>query len=141
MAQRARADGDLRRIFRKYLPQVHWVSIETGACAPGTPDSNYCTRGVEGWIEYKQTTGRSVTLRPMQIAWLDKRGREGGRVLVAVRRRTADTDELWLLDGAKAREIRRAGLDISKSYTLGVWFGGPSLWPWGDVLSVLVTIR
>lgn len=137
--RRARADGDLRRLFREHLSQFHWVSIETGACAPGTPDSNFCREGSEGWVEFKQTSGWTVPLRPAQIAWLDRRGRAGGRVYVAVRRRTADIDELWLLEGSAARQLRAGGL--RGGHVLGVWSEGPSSWDWDAVAAVLVGNR
>ena len=132
---RARADGDLRRLFRAPLSEFHWVSIETGTCAPGTPDSNYCCRGAEGWVEFKATAGWAVPLRPAQIAWLDRRGRAGGRGVVAVRRRTADADELWLLDGSAARQLRAGGLRGSQA--LGAWGGGPTGWDWSSVAQLL----
>lgn len=132
---RKRADGDLRRLFRAHLPAFHWVSIETGACAPGTPDSNFCFDGSEGWVEFKTTPGWAVPLRPAQVAWLDRRGRAGGKVYVAVRRRTADVDELWLLNGAAARQLRAGGLRGAQA--LGAWGGGPSAWDWGSVSSIL----
>lgn len=151
------SDGDLRPIFRARVPPpVHWTSVETGGTGRGVPDSNFCADGVEGWIEYKVTAGWSVTLRPEQIGWLTTRARHGGRVFVAVRRRCEEgprrdwADDLYLLEGAAARELREQGLRqfaVTKNAPtarrqaglLGVWSGGPSAWDWQAVRDVLVS--
>lgn len=143
----ARLDGGLRQLFRDNLPQVHWQSVETGATGRGVPDSNGCWRGREFWVEFKQTEGFAVTLRPEQVAWLTRRARAGGRVFVAVRRRCtagprrARADELWLLAGSSAREAKVLGLrglpEEAPDAVLGSWGGGPSRWSWDEVLAVL----
>jgi hypothetical protein len=131
-----RSDGNLRRIFRERLPQAHWQSIETGAVGPGVPDSNYCfPEGREGWIEFKQTAGWAVTLRPAQIGWILRRARAGGRVFVAVRQVRLAEDTLWLALGSQAATLREEGLRHAP--TLGAWRGGPLLWPWETIQRLL----
>jgi hypothetical protein len=131
-----RSDGNLRHIFRERLPKAHWQSIETGAVGPGVPDSNYCLPGgAEGWIEFKQTAGWAVTLRPAQIGWLMRRSRAGGRVFVAVRQARPPEDMLWLALGGHAALLRDGGL--KKAPVLGVWAGGPANWPWETVQGLL----
>jgi hypothetical protein len=124
-------DGNLRLLFRQNLPEMHWQSVETGAVGPGVPDSNYCYKGAEGWVEFKVTSGWAVTLRPAQIGWLLRRARAGGRVFVAVRQR----DTLWLAAGGAAVALREAGLRGAP--TLGHWEGGPSQWPWTKIRRLL----
>ncbi len=124
-------------MFREWLPDLHWQSVETGGTGLGVPDSNYCGRGVEGWIEFKQTAGFAVTLRPEQVGWLDRRARAGGLVHVGVRRwhdggvrKGPAVDELWLLAGAAAKLMKGQGLRYDARYIVGVWGGGPSGWDW-----------
>lgn len=141
------SDGGLRQLFRDHLKAGwHWQSIETVLVSTGVPDSNGCCGGVEVWVEFKQTSGWAVTLRPDQIGWLVARSYRGGRCFVAVRRWTAAgprkpaADELWLLDGARARELKTGGLRANVG-VLGVWRGGPSAWDWAAVQSLLVAPR
>lgn len=138
MADRARPDGDLRRIFREHLPHMHWTTIETGIINPGVPDSNCCWNGAEFWIEYKFTAGHAITLRPEQIGWLTRRRRSGGSAFVAVRRTSlaARCDELHLFDGSHAVLLREEGLNGS-SPRLGFWAGGPPGWDWEAVAGLL----
>lgn len=145
-------DGGLRQLFRNHLRRgFHWQSVETVLVSQGVPDSNYCCRaddghgpGREGWVEYKQTTGWAVTLRTEQIGWLTRRALTGGRVFIAVRRqneggprRGASVDELWLLDGGRARELKAAGLRSTVG-VLGVWRYGPEGWDWEAVRALLL---
>lgn len=138
-------DGGLRTLFREKLREgFHWQSIETGGTGRGIPDSNYCCDGIEGWVEFKQTEGWAVTLRPEQIGWLVTRSMRGGRVFIAVRRqhdggvrRGESVDELWLLRGAAARELRTQGLQGGVG-VLGVWSGGPAGWDWQGVRARLL---
>lgn len=139
-----RIDGGLRALFRERLPQVHWQSIETAGTGRGVPDSNGCYAGVEFWVEYKVTDGYAVELRPEQVGWHCQRSRAGGRTFVAVRRRClagprkAAADELWLLPGRLAREVRSMGLrELPDDFVLGAWTGGPAKWDWGEVLRLL----
>jgi hypothetical protein len=143
-------DGGLRQEFRTRLPKFDWLSIETGMTEGGVPDSNFCLDGKDGWIEYKKTDGWAITLEPEQVGWLLRRTRHGGRAFVAVRRRCpagvrrVAADELYLLWGGLARELRdgglRAALDPRNPASrglLGYWSGGPSRWSWPEVATVL----
>lgn len=134
-------DGGLRKLFRKNLPEFHWQSIETGGVGLGVPDSNFCRRGREGWIEFKQTSGWAVTLEPEQAAWLDRRARAGGRVWIAVRRwgkgpRRGTYDELWLIEGKHALAARREGLRGTPGI-VAVHAGGPAGWDWRRIAACL----
>lgn len=141
-------DGGLRGLFRRKLRQgFHWQSVETGGTGRGVPDSNYCCDGVEGWVEFKQTSGWAVDLRPEQVAWLVVRARAGGRVFIAVRRvsdagprRGESSDELWLLGGEYARELKRDGLRVERA-VLDAWGGGPASWGWEKVRETLTGVQ
>lgn len=143
-----RIDGGLRQLFRERLLGFDWVSIESGTTGSGIPDSNYCRDGAEGWVEYKQTSGWTVPLRPEQVGWLARRARAGGRVWVAVRQqapagpRRAAMDALWLIPGRHARQARELGLRGQEpahgGLAAGVWYNGPSGWDWAAVARLLV---
>ena len=140
-------DGGLRPIFRKRLPHMHWQSVETGSVGRGIPDSNCCHRGIEFWIEFKTTNAWSVDLRPEQIAWLLRRHRAGGRVFVGVRRQVIAgprkgpaVDELWLVHGWAAAELRQKGLKkISGPAVIGIYDNGPASWPWDKIERALLS--
>ena len=143
-------DGGLRRLFQDNIRPGHLQPVETGLISAGVPDMNYCCDGVEGWVEMKQTRHWGVTLEPEQVSWLHRRARCGGRVFVAVRRwhaggprRGAPVDELWLLRGAYAPDLRALGLRWAatppSAALLGRWPGGPERWCWPEVRSLLVT--
>ena len=145
---RGKPDDGLRRLFKTELEmlQFHCQSVETGGTGQGIPDTNFCCRGVEGWIEYKATDGHAVTLRPEQIGWIERRVRCGGRVFIAVRRRHEGgarrglpVDELHLIPGYAARQARLGGLRDPEvlSARLGLWQGGPSKWCWAEVAECL----
>lgn len=87
-------DGGLRIIFRRHIPEADWQSIETGGVSRGVPDANYCLDGHEGWVEFKRTDGWTVPLGKEQSAWITRRVRHGGRVLVGVRQRLRGMDRL-----------------------------------------------
>lgn len=134
-------DGGLRSLFRTNIVG-HWSSIETPTTGGGIPDSNYLVRGVEGWIEFKQTHAWAVNFRPLQVGWLDRRAREGGRAFVAVRRwkRPNGADELWLFGAEAVKKLSDGGLRAPAPASLrGVWSGGPSCWDWGEVTRLLIT--
>lgn len=127
-------DGGLRSIFRRKLRQVHWQSIETSHIAAGVPDLNGCYRSVEFWIELKRTKAWTVDLRPMQISWISRRLRSGGKVFIAVRK----GETLWLIAGEHARAAVRDGLrDLPAGAMLGCWHGGPAKWDWPSILRLL----
>jgi hypothetical protein len=121
-------DGELRALFRANLRRWDWAAIESGATAGGIPDSNYCFSGVEGWIEFKKTNGWVVTFQPMQVPWIMRRCRAGGRVHVAVRQVRKDGDVLHLYLGQHADRL--ADLGIRDTPAVGSW---KAPWPWQDV--------
>lgn len=136
-------DGGLRPLFRQRLPG-HWQSVETGGTGLGIPDSSFCIKGAEGWIEFKTTETTKVPLRTEQIGWLTTRHFHGGRVFVGVRfqhdggpRKGEPADELWLLHGGFARDIAVRGLTLTEPYVLGRWVGGPGRWAWDAVAELL----
>jgi hypothetical protein len=138
-------DGGLRPLFRANLPQFDWTSVESGTTGGGIPDSNYCHGGTEGWIEYKQTAGYVITLRPEQVGWIARRVRHGGRVWVAVRQlapagpRREARDALWLVPGRLAVEARTGGLrPLDGAPGVPTWHHGPRAWDWRAVAAVLV---
>ncbi len=138
-------DGDLRRLFRVHLPLFDWQSIETGGVGLGVPDLNYCFAGQEGWLELKQTQAMAVSIDAVQVAWIERRLRAGGRVFVAVRRhcpsgpRREARDELWLLHGAQSRNLHDHGLGQSDALLHCV--GGPAKWDWAAVGKILSTTQ
>lgn len=129
-------DGDLRRLFRKYLPKVHWTTIESRSTESGIPDLNGAYAGTEFWIECKITKTYAIVLRPAQIAWILRRIRNGGNVFIAVRRRNRLTDEIWIVNGNQARELKLYGLRDPLP-CIG-WDGGPSAWPWDKILQMMI---
>jgi hypothetical protein len=139
-------DGGLRSLFRQHLRVgFDWTSIESGATGGGIPDSNYCSQGIEGWLEYKAADAVAVSFRPEQPGWLERRFRAGGRCTVAVRRqhkggsrKGLPADELWMLDGAKAGLIQEVGLVRDMTYVLGVFPDGPARWNWDVVREILL---
>jgi len=146
---RRASDDKLRTLLRRGLPPplFDWQSVETGGTGGGVPDANFCSRGVEGWIECKATDGWAVTIRPAQCGWILRRRRAGGRVLIAVRQRHdggpirgLPVDWLYVLSGDVVRELKTGGLlhPAVVAGTLGRWRGGPSKWDWTAVGRVLI---
>ena len=140
-------DGGLRGIFRKKIPSFMWVSVETGMTGRGIPDSHYCRLGVSGWVEWKVTNAWSVGLRPEQVAWILRYHRNGGRVWVAVRRQVLSgprrgpaADELWLIHGWAAADLKSQGLKkIAENAVAGVWPDGPTQWDWAEIERLLLS--
>lgn len=127
-------DGELRTLFRQHLPKFHWVSIETWPVSSGVPDSNYCAAGgVEGWVEFKKISGWKIPWKQpyLQVAWLERRSRTGGRCFLAVRRNQA----LYVFRGSDARRVLEEG--IRGPLPVGMWEGGPSHWDWARVGEIL----
>lgn len=129
-------DGGLRALFAKNIPG-DWLSVETWSTGRGVFDANYCIKGCEGWIEFKVTEGWRVTMRPEQVAWSERRVRNGGRTFIAVRRRCAagprraSADELWLFPGTSARTLFDKRID--QTPFLLHHENGPTCWDWAEV--------
>jgi hypothetical protein len=137
--RRMAKDGGLPLLFRKRIA-CDWQTIETWSTGQGVPDLNYCLEGVEGWIEAKQTSGWAVAITPEQVGWAERRLRHGGRVLLAVRRKTeegprkgAAADELWLFRGSLMREVKDNGIKNNMDKAMAYWLNGPENWDWNRV--------
>jgi hypothetical protein len=63
----------------------------------------------------------------MQVGWIERRLRAGGRVFILVRRAG---DELWLLPGDTARTLSTRMGKLGTVEHLGRWDGGPRNWDW-----------
>jgi hypothetical protein len=84
-----------------------WQRIEFNPEA-GVPDVNYCIKGAEGWLELKfrkDVPAREDTpvfkfkgLRPEQVAWINRRSRNHGRVFICAQVK----NYLILIDGKEA---------------------------------------
>lgn len=139
-------DGGLRGLFQKHLMSsgCHFQAIETGSTGRGIPDLNGCLNGTEFWIEFKKTNANAVNLSPEQVAWILRRRRARGNVYIGIRRKKSKTlrreacDELWLIHGDSAAELKSEGLKSPKIHVLGTWYGGPSKWDWEEILTQLI---
>jgi hypothetical protein len=127
-----KADSGLRPLFRRYLRLIDFVPVESGQTSRGIPDTNYCYRGVEGWIEMKAADHWRVSIRPEQVAWAERRIDHGGRVFVAILRAN---HELWLYHGSAMRRLLKERIDIVPS--LGDWSRGPACWDWANIMEIL----
>lgn len=126
-------DGKLNQLLRKHLPEVDWVRIESGSTGLGIPDLNYAFDGREGWIELKEVkAGFKIGMRPQQVAWIERRVRHGGKVLVMVRKE----DEVWLFGGYLVRSLLIDGLRIGNA-ALVHSSGQPATWDWATMRSHL----
>lgn len=110
--------------FRSRLPSGHEVRVENPA-RPGTPDFNFCTQGVELWVEFKQvkempkkpdTPVFRGCLRPEQVLWLFMRSRVGGRCYIAAY--VEDLDITYIIPGRHAREFNGMTRDQLDSLTI-----------------------
>jgi hypothetical protein len=131
------ADGNLRKIIKDNLPQVHWTSIESALTGSGIPDLHGCLNGIDVWIETKWTASWTVQIRPFQIAWLARRARNGGRGFIAIRRQCVEgprreaADEFLLYKGEDASSLRAVGI---REWSPLVRYGdGPTAWPWPKI--------
>ena len=99
-------EKDLWLLLKNNLPDIHFQRIETGLTGSGVPDVNGCAKGKEFWIELKEIhRGKSLTLRPMQVAWMAKRSAVGGQVFVLARKQ--DVIKLYHVDGLSgAKELQ-----------------------------------
>jgi hypothetical protein len=128
-------DGGLRTIFRTQFRNWQWSTIEVGAIAGGIPDNEFCTPdGAQGWIEFKQTHIWYVQIKPLQVAWLERRCRYHGNAWIGVRRWREDADELWLMRGDQATALCRDGLRGVEAWC---WEGGPSRWNFTEIGNML----
>ena len=140
-------DGGLRKIFQDKLnPRgYHFQAIETGSTGRGIPDLNGCIDFTEFWIEFKKTSANAIQISPEQVAWILRRKRAGGNVYIAVRKKCSKgprreaKDELWLIDGSSAADVKEHGLKpgTTSVWILGIWSGGPSKWDWEAVHKIL----
>jgi len=131
----SKIDGGLRSLFHKNLKQAQWSAVETGMVAQGIPDSEFCfPGGRQGWLEYKRANGNSVRVRPLQVAWIEKRIRLGGRAFVAVVR----GGDLTLFRGEAIRHLKEGGISaVPDGLVLGTWGGGPRRWNWAEIQTLL----
>jgi hypothetical protein len=127
------SDGDLRKIFRLNLPKFDWLAVETGATSRGVPDSNFCYKGREGWVEMKRAKGLRVSVSPEQVAWAERRIRHGGRVFCAVRK----IGILYLYNSWALRRL--ASEPIGDVESVGHWSGGQSRWDWEAIGAILTS--
>lgn len=128
-------DGGLRPMFRDRFPEWHWTSIET-MTVNGVPDAEFCFDGVQGWCEYKFTSGWAIALRAEQIGWNARRARAGGRSFIVVRRTNGPDDELYIFRGADAANLKATGIRGVTPVLRST--GGPARWNWEMVSNVLL---
>jgi hypothetical protein len=79
----------------------------------------------------KKAAGWRVKVSPEQVAWAERRLRHGGRVLVAVRKRT----DLWIFSGWQLRQLKDERLDKVPGHAHA---GGPSAWDWYRIAASLL---
>jgi penicillin-binding protein-related factor A (putative recombinase) len=113
-------EKNLWALLRDNIKEVHWQRIETGMTGSGVPDVNGCAKGKEFWIELKEIhSGNSLTLRPMQVAWLCKRAMNGGQVFVLARKN--NQMKLYHIDGIeRAQELVKNGYKSDNLLTLDI---------------------
>jgi len=142
------ADSGLRRVVQTYLPKAKgwlWTPLETGATQAGVPDSFWAHEPTQthGWIEHKATGGWAVTVRPHQIAWIERHVEAGVHCMVLIRAggvgsTLSEGDALWAIDGAAIRLLAEMGLrQLPGSAVLGRWNGEPHSWDWVEVQRLL----
>ena len=133
-------DGGLYQLMKKKI-RADWVRTES-TMGEGVPDANVCLEGCDTWIEFKQTTGWKVGVRPSQVAWAKRRISHGGRVLFMVRQQNtviADSrDVLWVIKGEGAETLATDGLKYFPSpMLLLVNENGPRKWEWDLINAIL----
>tara|TARA_R100001163_G_C4930058_1_gene106393 strand:- start:56 stop:445 length:390 start_codon:yes stop_codon:yes gene_type:complete len=113
-------EKNLWALLRDNIKEIHWQRIETGMTGSGVPDVNGCAKGKEFWIELKEVhSGNSLTLRPMQVAWLSKRAMNGGQVFVLARKN--NQMKLFHVDGIeRAQELVKNGYKSDNLLTLDI---------------------
>ena len=99
-------EKDLWLLLKNNLTDIHFQRIETGLTGSGVPDVNGCAKGKEFWIELKEIhSGKSLTQRSMQVAWMAKRSAVGGQVFVLARKQ--GVIKLFHVDGLSgAKELQ-----------------------------------
>jgi|LakMenE18May11ns_1017448.scaffolds.fasta_scaffold9760270_2 hypothetical protein len=126
-------DGGLYPIFKSHTPDWLWSRLETGAVCPGIPDSLFVAPGgTMGLVEFKQTSGWRCKFQPLQIPFIHRVSRLGGRVFIAVRRKK---DELFVIEGSKILELEEFGL---KKFSPIEGIGARN-WNWDEVESRLLS--
>jgi len=129
-------DGELRQIFRKHLPTILWVSIESASTEQGIPDMFYCASGCTGWLENKCAQANAVKISKMQIAWHERYARAGGRSFIAVRRISVLRREaLFIYPGTALRQLEAEGLVLPTRFC---WIGKPSAWDWRAISAIFL---
>jgi hypothetical protein len=130
-------DGELRKLFRQSIPRFHWTAVETWPVSVGVPDANYCADGIEGWVEMKKIRGWKIPWKEpyLQVAWIERRTRSGGRVFLAVRRE----QDLYLFWGRDVRQLLEEG--IRGPQPAGHWSGGPAKWDWAEIERLLMVYK
>lgn len=142
-----KADDGLRPLIRKHVP-ADWQPIEN-SIVPGVPDLNGCRDGSEVWVECKATTTGSLHFRPLQVPWIHRRSRAGGKVWVVARwrhsggvRLGSPIDELWVVSGRHVLELAACGLrSLPDDLVAGRWGGGPRGWDWTTLGEILFLSR
>ena len=89
-------------------------------------------------------TNRLPTLEPHQVAWAERRGRAGGRVFLAVRKKHEGgvrlgnpIDYLILFNASvSARIIMEQGMNMAKPLYASP-ANGPKSWDWDEVKNIL----
>lgn len=140
---RSKIDGGLRYLFKSCISDFDWLPVETGLTSLGVADSNFCFQGQEAWIEYKQTDGWKVEVRPPQVGWHERRNRYGGRTFIAIRRQNSTikggcVDDLYIVPGTWVRLLKDEGLRPIAEDPPFLTCGGPGDWDWDRVRDFLL---
>lgn len=137
------SDGGLRALYRQYLKGWQLTAVESPITSPGVPDTEYCSLlGHTGWIENKKTNAWAVKIRTLQVGWISRRARLGGRVFIAVRRMSKgkdQADELWIIRGQAVEILADQGLRAvaKEDVLLRSYDRGPASWEWDQVAKIL----
>ena len=120
-------ESNLWALLKDNLLDFHLQRIETGMTGSGVPDVNGRKKGKEFWIELKEIhSGNSLTLRPMQVAWIAKRAMHGGQVFVFARKN--DILKLFHVDGLEgAQDLVRHGFKSDALVTLTIPYAWEAL--------------
>lgn len=116
---------------RKYLADKihgHVVQIESHATSAGVPDTNFCVKGVDGWIEIKFVRGKNkIKVRNTQKTWFRRRLAAGAtNLFLFLRHEISPTEKTHML----IRVVDRSVVDklfkypypeIWKNYATTTW--------------------